>query len=137
MKDFIDMLIECIMDSVEEFFASLTAPSTKFTFDAFVFSLIFLCGSIAAEMFGIPTFVQWQEALTCSTLMFIIVCIDTSVRGKIKAGLSRFKSVTDAFTYTGEEEEDTMESDTEYSQDDFMESVEEMVEVHEDGTGSQ
>lgn len=115
--EFVKMLVQGVMDSVEEFFSSLTAPSTKFTFDAFVYSLIFLGGSVVATMFEIPCFVSWQEALTCSILMGIIVMIDTSVRGKVKTGLTKLRSVADSISYSGEEE-----------------YIEEM-EVYEDGTG--
>lgn len=98
------MLVIVVMDSMEEFFESLTAPSTKFTFNAFVYSLMFLAASVLAELFSIPCFVQWQEALACSLLMGIVVMIDTSVRGNIKSGLMRLKEATNRFTYSGDEE---------------------------------
>lgn len=118
--EFVNMLVTGVMDAMEEFFASLTAPSTKFTFNAFIYSLIFLGASVAAELFEIPCFVQWQEALACSLLMGVIVMIDTSVRGNIKDGLSKLKSATSRFTYSGENEE-------------YEDSQEEM-EVYEDGS---
>lgn len=117
MMEFINMLIEGIMDSVEEFFASLNAPSTKFTMNAFVYSLVFLAGSIVLQICDIPCFVSWQEALTCSILLLIIVCIDTGVRGNIKAGLGKFKTIASNFSYTGEEELEASEDNMEVSED--------------------
>lgn len=104
--EFVNMLVTGVMDAVEEFFSSITAPSTKFTFKAFVYSLVFLAGSIAFEIFDIPCFIQWQEALTCSVLMTIIVLIDTSVRGNIRQGIGKFKELASRLTYTGEEPEE-------------------------------
>lgn len=104
MKDFVIMLIEGVMNAIEEFFASLTAPSTKFTFNAFLYSLGFLALSIVTKLMQVPCFVQWQEATACSALMFIIVLIDSSVRSDIKSGMSKLKSVASKFSYSGDEE---------------------------------
>lgn len=115
--EFVNMLVQGIMDAIEEFFSSLTAPSTKFTFNAFVYSVLFLVASIGFEMFGLPCFVSWQESLTCVVLLGVIVLIDTSVRGNIKSGIGKLKGLTSKFQYTGEEPD------------------EEELEVNEDGTG--
>ena len=104
MKEFVIMLVEGVMNAIEEFFASLTAPSTKFTFNAFLYSLGFLALSIVTKLMQVPCFVQWQEATACSVLMFIIVLIDGSVRSDIKSGMSKLKSVASKFSYSGDEE---------------------------------
>ena len=103
MKDFVIMLVEGVMNAIEEFFASLTAPSTKFTFNAFLYSLGFLALSIVTKLMQVPCFVQWQEATACSVLMFIIVLIDGSVRSDIKSGMSKLKSVASKFSYSGDD----------------------------------
>ncbi len=111
MRDFVLLLIQGVMDAVEEFFESLTAPSTKFTFKAFMYSIGFLIMSVVMQYCDIPCFVSWQEALTCSILMFIIVLIDNSVRGKIKTGMSGLKELASKFSYSGEEDHEEMEED--------------------------
>lgn len=111
MRDFIILFIQGIMDSIEEFFSSLTVPSSKFTFKAFVYAVVFLVMSIVLEMFDMPCFVSWQEALTCVILMSIIVLIDGSVRGNIKKGMSSLKSIADKFSYAGEENEEDLPVD--------------------------
>ena len=124
MREFILMLVEGVMDAIEEFFESLTAPSTKFTLSAFIYSLVFLAWSFVAELTEIPCFVQWQEVLTCNILMLIIVLIDGSVRGSIKSGMSKVKQISERFTYSGDEPEE---------EEPFEESIsEEELEVQED-----
>lgn len=153
MKDFVIMLVEGVMDAIEEFFASLTAPSTKFTFNAFLYSLGFLALSIITKLLQVPCFVQWQEATACSVLMFIIVLIDSSVRSDIKSGMSKLKSVASKFSYSGDEEVEDEEvayiDQTEESTSNFMvngvespipvynstSQVNDTMEVQEDGSG--
>lgn len=105
MSDFIKYLVEAIMDAIEEFFSALVAPSIAFTFYAFLVSLGFVVWSIVAEIFMLPSFVGWQEAVTCSILLLIIVMIDAGARNSVKKGLQKIKGVTSRFTYTGESEE--------------------------------
>lgn len=105
MGEFLKYLIEAIMDAIEEFFRALNAPSTTFTFYAFLVSLGFVAWSVVAELLYLPSFVGWQEAVTNSILLLIIVLIDTSARGKIKKSLTKVKSVASKFTYTGEQEQ--------------------------------
>lgn len=107
MGEFLKYLIEAIMDAIEEFFRALNAPSTTFTFYAFLVSLGFIAWSVAAELFYLPSFVGWQEAVTNSVLLLVIVMIDTSARGKIKKSLKKVKSVASKFTYNGEQEQKT------------------------------
>lgn len=95
MVEYLKYLVEAIMDAIEEFFSALTAPSTTFTFYAFLVSLGFFGWSIVALYAELPTFVDWDEALTCSLLLLIIVLIDTSARSSIKSTLLKIKGVTD------------------------------------------
>lgn len=92
--EYLKILVEAIMDAIEEFFSALTAPSTAFTFDAFLVSLGFIAWSLIALATGLPSFVSWDEAVTCSVLLLIIVLIDTSARNSIKSTLSKIKGVT-------------------------------------------
>lgn len=105
MKDFLLLLVEGIMDAIEEFFNSIVAPSTRFTMNAFLYSLGFTAFSVVAKVCEIPCFVSWQEATTCSVLMLVIVLIDGSARGKVKKSVKVIKEITTKFSYSGEEEE--------------------------------
>lgn len=105
MEDFIKTLVYSIIDAIEEFFNALIVPSTRFTFDAFLVSLVFLIWSVISEFTGLPSAVSWMEALTCSILMGIIVLIDSSARSKIKSNIGLLKQYSSRFVYTGEEEE--------------------------------
>lgn len=103
VTEFVKYIIKIIIDAIEEFFDALIVPSTKFTFDAFLISLVFLGWSIFAHIGGIPNCVSWQEALTCSILMLAIVLIDTSVRSSIKSNITAIKQFGSKFTNNGEE----------------------------------
>ena len=127
MRDFVTMLVQGVMDALEEFFESLTAPSTKFTLNAFLYSLVFLVMSIVLGLFEVPSFVSWQECVTCSLLMFVIVLIDSSVRSDIKSGMGKLKEVASKFSYSGEEAEEDEEVSIPMEE-------ENVKEVNEDGT---
>ena len=88
----LEVLIEGIYDALEEFVASISAPSTKFTLHAFFYALGFLALSTVLQILGLPSFVSWQEATTCVVLMLIIVLIDGSVRSDIKSVASKVKT---------------------------------------------
>lgn len=88
----LEILIEGIYDALEEFVASINAPSTKFTLHAFFYALGFLALSIVLQILGLSSFVSWQEATTCVVLMLIIVLIDGSVRSDIKSVASKVKT---------------------------------------------
>lgn len=105
MSEFLKYLIEAIMDAIEEFFSALNAPSTTFTFYAFLVSLAFTGWSILAEFLYLPSFVGWQEAVTTNVLLLVIVMIDTSARSSVKKSLMRVKGMASKFTYNGEQEE--------------------------------
>lgn len=94
VSEFVKYFITIIIDAVEEFFDALIVPSTKFTFDAFLVSLGFLGWSILSLFTQLPNAVSWQEALTCSILMGIIVLIDTSVRSSIKSNIDTIKQLS-------------------------------------------
>lgn len=89
----LEILIEGIYDALEEFVASINAPSTKFTLHAFFYALGFLALSIVLQILGALSFVSWQEATTCVVLMLIIVLIDGSVRSDIKSVASKVKTI--------------------------------------------
>lgn len=89
--EFTRMLVIGIMDSIEEFFASITSPSTKFTLDAFFVSLVFLVWSIVSAIFNLFSFVSWQEALTTSIIMLGIVLVDSGTRSSVKGSMNRLK----------------------------------------------
>lgn len=88
------LVVEGIMDALEEFFSALVAPSTKFTFNAFLVSLVFLGLSIVSEIIGVFSFVSWQEALTCSIILSGIVLIDSTARKSIKENLDRVRNIS-------------------------------------------
>lgn len=119
MEEFITVLVEGIMDAFEEFFDALTVPTTKFTFQAFLVSLCFLGLSVAGAVFGLPVFVDWQEALACSILMLIVVLIDSSARSGIKSNLGKLRGVASKFTYNGEE---ALESVSDEEEQEFEET---------------
>ena len=131
MRDFVIMFVKAVMDALEEFFSSLTAPSAKFTFRAFVISVGFLILSIAMKFTGMPCFVSWQEALTCVLLMGIIVLIDSSVRSNISSGMKSIKQFSSRFTYTGEEDE---LNEYEIDEENTVEENIEETEATENGT---
>lgn len=131
MKEFVIMLVQGVMDALEEFFNSLTAPSAKFTFRAFLFSICFLVLSIVMKFIGYPCFVDWQEALTCVLLMGVIVLIDSSVRTNISQGMQSIKQLSSILTYTGEEP-DNIEITNNQEETENM-NIE--TEVEENGTG--
>lgn len=128
MSEFVNILVTGIVDAIEEFFSALTVPTKRYTLEAFFVSLVFLVASVVAYIFDLFTFVDWQEALTCSILLGIIVLIDTSTRSTIKGNLGKIREVASRFSYTGEEEEIIEDND---------ELVDDNVdkEVVENGTG--
>jgi hypothetical protein len=128
VSEFVNILVTGIVDAIEEFFSALTVPTKRYTLEAFFVSLVFLVASVVAYIFDLFTFVDWQEALTCSILLGIIVLIDTSTRSTIKGNLGKIREVASRFSYTGEEEEIIEDND---------ELVDDNVdkEVVENGTG--
>jgi hypothetical protein len=113
VESILKIIIEGIFDAIEEFFEALTVPTRSYTLDAFFVSIVFLGWSIVAWLFELFSFVNWQEALTCTILLGIIVLIDSSTRSTIKSNLAKVKSVTSRFSYTGETEEEINEEDVE------------------------
>lgn len=109
MEEFFNNVIDGIMDAIEEFFEAMIVPTRRYTLDAFFVSVIFLGWSIVAWLFDLFSFVNWQEALTCTLLLGAIVLIDSSARSAISSNLSKIKSVASRFSYNGEEVEDIEE----------------------------
>lgn len=104
MEQILKVIVDGIMDAIEEFFDAMIVPTQKYVLNAFFVSLAFLCWSFIAWYFDIFSFVDRWEALTCSTLLGIVVLIDSSARSAIKDNLSKIKDVASNFTYSGEEE---------------------------------
>lgn len=108
MEEIAKTIIEGIMDAIEEFFDAMVVPTQRYVLDAFFVSCGFLAWSIIAWLFDIFTFVDWQEALTCTILLGIVVLIDTSSRSAIKGNLNKIKALASKFTYSGEEEDEEL-----------------------------
>lgn len=89
--ELVKSLIRIVVDSLEEFFEVLVAPTASFTKDAFLVSLGFTAFSLLTHYLDIISFVSWQEAVTASVLMLVVVFIDSSSRSKINNGLSKLK----------------------------------------------
>ena len=107
--EFVRMLVIGIMDSIEEFFASITSPSTKFTLDAFFVSLVFLAWSIVAGLFDLFSFVDWAEALTTSIIMLGIVLVDSGTRSSVKGSMNRLKESASHVIFKKDDDEDEPE----------------------------
>lgn len=103
MNEFVNILVNGIMDAFEEFFEALVLPTKRYTLDAFFVSLVLLAISVASYIFDLFTFVDWYEALTCSILLGIIVLIDTSTRSKIKSNFAKIKNIKEKFNSANNE----------------------------------
>lgn len=93
-EELLKSLIKIVVDSLEEFFEVLTVPTTSFTKDAFLVSLCFTAWSFLAHYLSLPAFVSWQEAVTTSVLLLIVVFIDSGARNQVKGGLVKLKEMT-------------------------------------------
>lgn len=91
IEEYIRLLVDGVMDSFEEFFDAISVPSAKFTFHAFLVSLIFLPISILCEVFQVLTFVSWQESITCSLILLCVTLVDATTRGEIKKNTQKFR----------------------------------------------
>ena len=77
---YVEMLVEYFMDSLEEFVDAVKFPTASYTYNAFLVSLIFTITSLATELLGIFTLIQWKEAVTCNILLLVVTLIDSSTR---------------------------------------------------------
>lgn len=118
---YIEMFVEAVMDSLEEFFDALIVPTARYIRNAFIISLIFLTGTFLCDCFNVWTFVSWQESLTCSIILLIVTLIDSATRHSVKDMAGKIKSIANKnlnrITYTGEDsEEDTYVENEELTQ---------------------
>lgn len=123
---YLEMFIEAVMDSLEEFFDALQVPTAKYIRDAFLVSLVFLGGSIVCEGFNVWTFVEWEEAATCSAILLFVTLIDSATRHSVKSMAKSMKSIAaksmSRFAYSGEEQEQE-QLEIPYMQDAYNEEV--------------
>lgn len=109
---YLEMFIEAVMDSLEEFFDALRIPTAKYIRDAFIISLIFLAGSFGCVCFNVWTFVEWQEAATCSVILLCVTLIDSATRHSVKDMAKSMKEIAvknmSKFTYS-ETKQDSIE----------------------------
>ena len=114
------MLIIGIMDAIEEFFNSISAPSTKFTFNAFIVSIGFLIWTIIASIFDLFSFVDWAEALTACIILFIIVLVDNGARSSLKASALQLKESASKMLFKQVDDGSDIESDEYISSEDAL-----------------
>lgn len=91
--DYVELVIKYIVDSFEEFFDAISAPTSKHIRNSFLFSLGFLLISIVCNILSLWSFVSWQEALTCSIILGLITLIDGSVRSSVGSSVNKIKSL--------------------------------------------
>lgn len=109
--EYVNMFIEGIVNSIEEFFDAMTMPSSKYVSDAFKVSLIFVGASVAAKFLNFWCFVQWQEATVCSVMLFIVMMFDVSTRQSIKGSVGKIREIAKQHTYNETDEEEVIEDE--------------------------
>lgn len=118
---YVEMFIEAVMDSLEEFFDALQVPTAKYIRDAFVISLIFSIGSFLCECFSVWTFVEWEEAATCSVILLCVTLIDSATRHSVKSMAKSMKEIAaksmTRFAYSGEEQLDIPYDQSNYNEE--------------------
>lgn len=73
LDEILETAITMILDAIESFFNALVYPTAKHLQTAIYTSMVFLLCSLIAELFNnVVMFVSWQEALTCTVILFII-----------------------------------------------------------------
>ena len=78
VNEILETAITMILDAIESFFNAMVYPTAKHLQTAIYTSMVFLMCSLLAELFsGIVMFVSWQEALTCTIILFIIYGFST------------------------------------------------------------
>lgn len=93
MEDVLIRIINIIMDSIEEFFNVIKIPSAKYITDAFLVSLVFLALSVINVFLNFSFFVSWQEALTCSILLLIVMLVDSSTRSSLRKQADNIRGI--------------------------------------------
>lgn len=84
IQDIVQTLVTAIMDALESFFLSFTVPTGKSLKYSLLILLGFLAYSIFGELLGLPSFVQWQEALFAVIIVAAVLLIDEGNRSFIK-----------------------------------------------------
>lgn len=85
LDEILETIITMILDAIESFFNALVYPTTKHLQTAIYTSMVFLLFSLISLLFeGIPIFVDWQEALTCTIILFIIYGANSISQNDIK-----------------------------------------------------
>ena len=97
LDEILDTAITMILDAIESFFNALVYPTAKHLQTAIYTSMIFLLFSLVAELLGnIVTFVSWQEALTCTIILFIIYGLNSISQNDINKMSSSIKDKASA-----------------------------------------
>lgn len=78
LDEILDTAITMILDAIESFFNALVYPTSKHLVTAIYTSMGFLVFSLVMELIGsVASFVSWQEALTCTIILFIIYGVNS------------------------------------------------------------
>lgn len=78
LDEILETVITMILDAIESFFNALVYPTAKHLQTAIYTSMVFLLVSLTAMLFeNVPTFVDWQEALTCTIILLIIYGVNS------------------------------------------------------------
>lgn len=73
IDEILETAITMILDAIESFFNAMVYPTAKHLQTAIYASMVFLLCSLISELSdSIVMFVSWQEALTCTIILFII-----------------------------------------------------------------
>lgn len=96
LDEILETAITMILDAIESFFNAMVYPTAKHLQTAIYTSMVFLLCSLIAELFdGITMFVNWQEALTCTIILFIIYGISNVSQKDINKMSSSIKDKAD------------------------------------------
>lgn len=100
IDEILETIITMLLDTIEGFFNALVYPTSKHIITAIYTSFGFLVLSLLAEIIpSITLFVSWQEALTCTIILFIIYGLNSisqndinKITGSVKAKANQAKS---------------------------------------------
>ncbi len=98
LDEILETAITMILDAMESFFNAMVYPTVKHLQTAIYTSMIFLLCSLISELFeDIVMIVSWQEALTCTIILFIIYGINSITQNDInKMSISIKEKATQA-----------------------------------------
>ena len=83
-----------LLDTIEEFFTYVSAPTASYIVEAFVVSLGFFVFSVIEYVFDLPAFILPQEALICSVLLAIVAVVDTTTRQSLKKNVRELQQTS-------------------------------------------